>query len=121
MSFLLSDPALCAGAPFPMGACHVRVIRGRDLPREHQGPQLSNSGLWTGGPSGAAGWGFLFRVHSSLAAILLELWGAGTKTQACLPPTPQHLARYVEQYVGTEGASSSPTEGFLLKPVFLQR
>uniref|UniRef100_A0A2K6K5I9 SIN3 transcription regulator family member B n=1 Tax=Rhinopithecus bieti TaxID=61621 RepID=A0A2K6K5I9_RHIBE len=32
-----------------------------------------------------------------------------------------HLARYVEQYVGTEGASSSPTEGFLLKPVFLQR
>jgi hypothetical protein len=34
---------------------------------------------------------------------------------------PQHLARYVEQYVGTEGASSSPTEGFLLKPVFLQR
>lgn len=34
---------------------------------------------------------------------------------------PQHLARYVEQYVGTEGAASSPTEGFLLKPVFLQR
>ncbi|OWK12125.1 hypothetical protein Celaphus_00003018 [Cervus elaphus hippelaphus] len=32
-----------------------------------------------------------------------------------------HLARYVEQYVGAEGASSSPTEGFLLKPVFLQR
>lgn len=37
------------------------------------------------------------------------------------PLFPQHLARYVEQYVGTEGASSSPTEGFLLKPVFLQR
>lgn len=58
---------------------------------------------------------------SSVAAILLELWGVGMKTQACLPPAPQHLARYVEQYVGTEGASSSPTEGFLLKPVFLQR
>uniref|UniRef100_A0A8C0WZI2 Paired amphipathic helix protein Sin3b n=1 Tax=Castor canadensis TaxID=51338 RepID=A0A8C0WZI2_CASCN len=37
------------------------------------------------------------------------------------PVEVQHLARYVEQYVGTEGASSSPTEGFLLKPVFLQR
>ncbi|XP_036702972.1 paired amphipathic helix protein Sin3b isoform X2 [Balaenoptera musculus] len=37
------------------------------------------------------------------------------------PLEVQHLARYVEQYVGTEGASSSPTEGFLLKPVFLQR
>uniref|UniRef100_G1R0R0 Paired amphipathic helix protein Sin3b n=1 Tax=Nomascus leucogenys TaxID=61853 RepID=G1R0R0_NOMLE len=32
------------------------------------------------------------------------------------PVEVQHLARYVEQYVGTEGASSSPTEGFLLKP-----
>lgn len=47
--------------------------------------------------------------------------GVRVKTQACLPLSPQHLARYVEQYVGTEGASSSPTEGFLLKPVFLQR
>ncbi|KAF4014393.1 hypothetical protein G4228_006313 [Cervus hanglu yarkandensis] len=37
------------------------------------------------------------------------------------PVEVQHLARYVEQYVGAEGASSSPTEGFLLKPVFLQR
>ncbi|XP_036158475.1 paired amphipathic helix protein Sin3b isoform X3 [Myotis myotis] len=37
------------------------------------------------------------------------------------PVEVQHLARYMEQYVGTEGASSSPTEGFLLKPVFLQR
>lgn len=37
------------------------------------------------------------------------------------PVEVQHLARYVEQYVGTEGASSSPSEGFLLKPVFLQR
>uniref|UniRef100_A0A2K5CUZ1 SIN3 transcription regulator family member B n=1 Tax=Aotus nancymaae TaxID=37293 RepID=A0A2K5CUZ1_AOTNA len=37
------------------------------------------------------------------------------------PVEVQHLARYVEQYVGTEGVSSSPTEGFLLKPVFLQR
>ncbi|KAM5238667.1 paired amphipathic helix protein Sin3b [Ctenodactylus gundi] len=37
------------------------------------------------------------------------------------PVEVQHLARYVEQYVGTEGTSSSPTEGFLLKPVFLQR
>uniref|UniRef100_A0A8C2P4H4 Histone deacetylase interacting domain-containing protein n=1 Tax=Capra hircus TaxID=9925 RepID=A0A8C2P4H4_CAPHI len=37
------------------------------------------------------------------------------------PVEVQHLARYVEQYVGTEGASSSPTDGFLLKPVFLQR
>ncbi|XP_004647438.1 paired amphipathic helix protein Sin3b [Octodon degus] len=37
------------------------------------------------------------------------------------PVEVQHLARYVEQYVGTEGASGSPTEGFLLKPVFLQR
>lgn len=34
---------------------------------------------------------------------------------------PQHLADYVEQYVGTEGVPSPPTEGFLLKPVFLQR
>ncbi|XP_040846631.1 paired amphipathic helix protein Sin3b isoform X1 [Ochotona curzoniae] len=37
------------------------------------------------------------------------------------PVEVQHLARYVEQYVGTEGAASSPSEGFLLKPVFLQR
>uniref|UniRef100_F7IP22 Histone deacetylase interacting domain-containing protein n=1 Tax=Callithrix jacchus TaxID=9483 RepID=F7IP22_CALJA len=37
------------------------------------------------------------------------------------PVEVQHLARYVEQYVGTEGVSSSPTEGFLLKLVFLQR
>lgn len=37
------------------------------------------------------------------------------------PVEVQHLARYVEQYVGSEGASSSSTEGFLLKPVFLQR
>uniref|UniRef100_A0A8C6WD05 Paired amphipathic helix protein Sin3b n=1 Tax=Nannospalax galili TaxID=1026970 RepID=A0A8C6WD05_NANGA len=37
------------------------------------------------------------------------------------PVEVQHLARYVEQYVGTEGAANSPTEGFLLKPVFLQR
>uniref|UniRef100_A0A8C9M419 Histone deacetylase interacting domain-containing protein n=1 Tax=Panthera tigris altaica TaxID=74533 RepID=A0A8C9M419_PANTA len=35
------------------------------------------------------------------------------------PVEVQHLARYVEQYVGTEGASGSPTEGFLLKPFFL--
>lgn len=45
------------------------------------------------------------------------LWGV----TGCVSPHFQHLARYVEQYVGTEGASSSPTEGFLLKPVFLQR
>ncbi|XP_013362763.1 PREDICTED: paired amphipathic helix protein Sin3b [Chinchilla lanigera] len=37
------------------------------------------------------------------------------------PVEVQHLARYVEQYVGTEGSSGSPAEGFLLKPVFLQR
>lgn len=46
-----------------------------------------------------------------------DTWGLMALSRAA----PQHLARYVEQYVGTEGASSSPTEGFLLKPVFLQR
>lgn len=44
-----------------------------------------------------------------------------TDAMGRLPLSLQHLARYVEQYVGAEGASSSPTEGFLLKPVFLQR
>lgn len=38
----------------------------------------------------------------------------------CLP-CPQHLARYVEQYVGADGTSGTASEGFLLKPVFLQR
>uniref|UniRef100_A0A7N4NPW7 Paired amphipathic helix protein Sin3b n=1 Tax=Sarcophilus harrisii TaxID=9305 RepID=A0A7N4NPW7_SARHA len=33
----------------------------------------------------------------------------------------KHLANYMEQYVGTEGASNPPNDGFLLKPVFLQR
>lgn len=33
----------------------------------------------------------------------------------------QHLTNYVEQYVGVEGTPSSQNEGFLLKPVFLQR
>nr|XP_003413328.1 LOW QUALITY PROTEIN: paired amphipathic helix protein Sin3b [Loxodonta africana] len=37
------------------------------------------------------------------------------------PVEVQHLSSYVEQYVGTEGTASSPSEGFLLKPVFLQR
>nr|XP_023418397.1 paired amphipathic helix protein Sin3b isoform X2 [Cavia porcellus] len=37
------------------------------------------------------------------------------------PVEVQHLARYVEQYMGTEGTEASPAEGFLLKPVFLQR
>ncbi|XP_055975739.1 paired amphipathic helix protein Sin3b isoform X2 [Sorex fumeus] len=37
------------------------------------------------------------------------------------PVEVQHLARYVEQYVGADGTSGSPRDGFLLKPVFLQR
>uniref|UniRef100_G3VPS9 Paired amphipathic helix protein Sin3b n=1 Tax=Sarcophilus harrisii TaxID=9305 RepID=G3VPS9_SARHA len=37
------------------------------------------------------------------------------------PVEVQHLANYMEQYVGTEGASNPPNDGFLLKPVFLQR
>uniref|UniRef100_A0A8D0BF34 Paired amphipathic helix protein Sin3b n=1 Tax=Salvator merianae TaxID=96440 RepID=A0A8D0BF34_SALMN len=37
------------------------------------------------------------------------------------PMEVQHLANYVEQYVGVEGAPSAHGEGFLLKPVFLQR
>ncbi|XP_048198674.1 paired amphipathic helix protein Sin3b [Perognathus longimembris pacificus] len=37
------------------------------------------------------------------------------------PVEVQHLARYVEQYVGPDGAAGPPTSGFLLKPVFLQR
>lgn len=54
---------------------------------------------------------------SSVLAMRPDFQGS----HGCLPLSPQHLARYVEQYVGTEGASNSPTEGFLLKPVFLQR
>ncbi|XP_042526536.1 LOW QUALITY PROTEIN: paired amphipathic helix protein Sin3b [Dipodomys spectabilis] len=37
------------------------------------------------------------------------------------PVEVQHLARYVEQYVGPDGAAGPPAAGFLLKPVFLQR
>ncbi|XP_016287849.1 paired amphipathic helix protein Sin3b isoform X2 [Monodelphis domestica] len=37
------------------------------------------------------------------------------------PVEVQHLANYMEQYVGTEGAPNPPNDGFLLKPVFLQR
>ncbi|XP_007669067.1 paired amphipathic helix protein Sin3b isoform X4 [Ornithorhynchus anatinus] len=33
----------------------------------------------------------------------------------------QHLASYMEQYVGVEGAPNNQNDGFLLKPVFLQR
>ncbi|XP_029470051.1 paired amphipathic helix protein Sin3b isoform X2 [Rhinatrema bivittatum] len=33
----------------------------------------------------------------------------------------KHLANYMEQYVGVEGSQSSQNDGFLLKPVFLQR
>ncbi|XP_063003456.1 paired amphipathic helix protein Sin3b [Elgaria multicarinata webbii] len=43
------------------------------------------------------------------------------ETQTEDPTEVQHLANYVEQYVGVEGAPSSQNEGFLLKPVFLQR
>nr|XP_033812218.1 paired amphipathic helix protein Sin3b [Geotrypetes seraphini] len=37
------------------------------------------------------------------------------------PVEVQHLANYMEQYVGVEGSQSSHNDGFLLKPVFLQR
>ncbi|KAM6168751.1 paired amphipathic helix protein Sin3b isoform 2-T2 [Erethizon dorsatum] len=61
---------------------------------------------------------FLQRTGQVIMTIeLLDTEEAQTED----PVEVQHLARYVEQYVGTEGASSSPTEGFLLKPVFLQR
>ncbi|XP_061457107.1 paired amphipathic helix protein Sin3b [Rhineura floridana] len=43
------------------------------------------------------------------------------ETQTEDPTEVQHLANYVEQYVGVEGAPSSQSEGFLLKLVFLQR
>ncbi|XP_062816074.1 paired amphipathic helix protein Sin3b isoform X2 [Anolis carolinensis] len=43
------------------------------------------------------------------------------ETQTEDPAEVQHLANYVEQYVGADGASHNQTEGFLLKPVFLQR
>ncbi|XP_067329660.1 paired amphipathic helix protein Sin3b isoform X2 [Anolis sagrei] len=43
------------------------------------------------------------------------------ETQTEDPTEVQHLANYVEQYVGEEGAPHNQTEGFLLKPVFLQR
>ncbi|XP_007669066.1 paired amphipathic helix protein Sin3b isoform X3 [Ornithorhynchus anatinus] len=33
----------------------------------------------------------------------------------------KHLASYMEQYVGVEGAPNNQNDGFLLKPVFLQR
>ncbi|XP_038628201.1 paired amphipathic helix protein Sin3b isoform X3 [Tachyglossus aculeatus] len=33
----------------------------------------------------------------------------------------KHLANYMEQYVGVEGAPNNQNDGFLLKPVFLQR
>ncbi|EHH29775.1 Transcriptional corepressor Sin3b [Macaca mulatta] len=59
----------------------------------------------------------LLNSGSRVRVAMALLWGV----TGCVSPRLQHLARYVEQYVGTEGASSSPTEGFLLKPVFLQR
>uniref|UniRef100_A0A670K950 Paired amphipathic helix protein Sin3b n=1 Tax=Podarcis muralis TaxID=64176 RepID=A0A670K950_PODMU len=43
------------------------------------------------------------------------------ETQTEDPLEVQHLANYVEQYVGVEGTPSGQNEGFLLKPVFLQR
>ncbi|KYO41873.1 NACHT domain- and WD repeat-containing protein 1 isoform D [Alligator mississippiensis] len=43
------------------------------------------------------------------------------ETQTEDPVEVQHLANYMEQYVGVEGAPSSQNDGFLLKPVFLQR
>uniref|UniRef100_A0A803SQ91 Sin3 C-terminal domain-containing protein n=1 Tax=Anolis carolinensis TaxID=28377 RepID=A0A803SQ91_ANOCA len=43
------------------------------------------------------------------------------ETQTEDPAEVQHLANYVEQYVGADGAAHNQTEGFLLKPVFLQR
>ncbi|XP_077187617.1 paired amphipathic helix protein Sin3b isoform X2 [Paroedura picta] len=43
------------------------------------------------------------------------------ETQTEDPVEVQHLANYVEQYVGVEGPLSSQNEGFVLKPVFLQR
>ncbi|XP_070799467.1 paired amphipathic helix protein Sin3b [Pituophis catenifer annectens] len=43
------------------------------------------------------------------------------ETQTEDPMEVQHLTNYVEQYVGVEGTPSSQNEGFLLKPVFLQR
>ncbi|KAJ7308319.1 hypothetical protein JRQ81_008853 [Phrynocephalus forsythii] len=43
------------------------------------------------------------------------------ETQTEDPTEVQHLANYVEQYVGFEGPEDRQNEGFLLKPVFLQR
>ncbi|NWW58545.1 SIN3B protein, partial [Ifrita kowaldi] len=43
------------------------------------------------------------------------------ETQTEDPVEVQHLANYMEQYVGVEGAPNSQNDGFLLKPVFLQR
>ncbi|TRZ16256.1 hypothetical protein HGM15179_010835 [Zosterops borbonicus] len=43
------------------------------------------------------------------------------ETQTEDPVEVQHLANYMEQYVGVEGAPNNQNDGFLLKPVFLQR
>ncbi|KAM8961090.1 paired amphipathic helix protein Sin3b [Pelodytes ibericus] len=37
------------------------------------------------------------------------------------PTEVQHLANYVEQFINVEGVQSNQSEGFLLKPVLLQR
>ncbi|XP_037674235.1 paired amphipathic helix protein Sin3b isoform X2 [Choloepus didactylus] len=61
---------------------------------------------------------FLQRKRQVIMTIeLLDTEEAQTED----PVEVQHLADYMEQYVGTQGAPSPPTEGFLLKPVFLQR
>lgn len=43
------------------------------------------------------------------------------ETQTEDPVEVQHLANYMEQYVGVEGVPNNQNDGFLLKPVFLQR
>ncbi|XP_042717964.1 paired amphipathic helix protein Sin3b isoform X4 [Chrysemys picta bellii] len=43
------------------------------------------------------------------------------ETQTEDPMEVQHLANYMEQYVGVEGVPNNQNDGFLLKPVFLQR
>ncbi|XP_053147696.1 paired amphipathic helix protein Sin3b [Hemicordylus capensis] len=62
----------------------------------------------------------MFLQRKEQVVMTIELLDT-EETQTEDPTEVQHLANYVEQYVGLEGTPSSQSEGFLLKPVFLQR
>ncbi|XP_072834009.2 paired amphipathic helix protein Sin3b isoform X1 [Pogona vitticeps] len=62
----------------------------------------------------------MFLQRKDQVVMTIELLDT-EETQTEDPTEVQHLVNYVEQYVGFEGGQDSQNEGFLLKPVFLQR